>query len=106
MRRGVAELDGQGEVAGGVVILRSGKNAREAIAAVKDKLADKLAELKSSLPPDVEVVTTYDHSQLIDRAGAKPFSPCEQPRVRANWEQQGFEEPAMVRRAEMQKLGR
>jgi Cu(I)/Ag(I) efflux system membrane protein CusA/SilA len=64
MRRGVAELDGQGEVAGGVVILRSGKNARETIAAVKDKLA----ELKKSLPPGVEVVTTYDRSQLIDRA--------------------------------------
>ncbi|TAL31253.1 MAG: efflux RND transporter permease subunit [Phenylobacterium sp.] len=64
VRRGVAELDGQGEVAGGVVILRSGKNARETIAAVKDKLV----ELKKSLPPGVEVVTTYDRSQLIDRA--------------------------------------
>jgi Cu(I)/Ag(I) efflux system membrane protein CusA/SilA len=40
MRRGIAELNGEGEVAGGVVILRSGKNARETIAAVKDKLAD------------------------------------------------------------------
>ncbi|MDP3852404.1 efflux RND transporter permease subunit [Phenylobacterium sp.] len=64
MRRGVAELDGQGEVAGGVVILRSGKNARETIAAVKDRLAG----LKKSLPPGVEVETTYDRSQLIDRA--------------------------------------
>ncbi|HQR89065.1 MAG TPA: efflux RND transporter permease subunit, partial [Caulobacter sp.] len=64
MRRGIAELNGQGEVAGGVVILRSGKNARETIAAVKTKLA----ELKRSLPPGVEVVTTYDRSQLIDRA--------------------------------------
>src|SRR6266481_5165254 len=64
MRRGVAELDGQGEVAGGVVILRSGKNARETIAAVKAKLVD----LKKSLPPGVEIVTTYDRSQLIDRA--------------------------------------
>ena len=64
MRRGVAELDGQGEVAGGVVILRSGKNAREVIAAVKDKLAT----LKASLPPGVEIVPTYDRSQLIDRA--------------------------------------
>ena len=64
MRRGVAELNGQGEVAGGVVILRSGKNARETIAAVKDKLA----ELKKSLPPGVEVVPTYDRSQLIDRS--------------------------------------
>ena len=64
MRRGIAELNGQGEVAGGVVILRSGKNARETIAAVKTKLA----ELKASLPAGVEVVTTYDRSQLIDRA--------------------------------------
>jgi Cu(I)/Ag(I) efflux system membrane protein CusA/SilA len=64
MRRGVAELNGQGEVAGGVVILRSGKNARETIAAVKTKLT----ELKRSLPAGVEVVTTYDRSQLIDRA--------------------------------------
>jgi Cu(I)/Ag(I) efflux system membrane protein CusA/SilA len=64
MRRGVAELNGQGEVAGGVVILRSGKNARETIAAVKTKLE----ELKRSLPAGVEVVTTYDRSQLIDRA--------------------------------------
>ncbi|ESQ84187.1 cation transporter [Asticcacaulis sp. AC466] len=64
MRRGIAELNGQGEVAGGVVILRSGKNAMETISAVKAKLT----ELKKSLPPGVEVVTTYDRSQLIDRA--------------------------------------
>ncbi len=64
MRRGIAELNGEGEVAGGVVILRSGKNARAVIAAVKDRLVD----LKKSLPPGVEIVTTYDRSQLIDRA--------------------------------------
>ena len=64
MRRGVAELDGQGEVAGGVVLLRSGKNAQETIRAVKTKLAD----LQKSLPPGVEVVTTYDRSALIERA--------------------------------------
>lgn len=64
MRRGIAELNGEGEVAGGVVILRSGKNARDTIAAVKHKLD----ELKASLPPGVEIVTTYDRSQLIDRA--------------------------------------
>ncbi|NDU87394.1 MAG: efflux RND transporter permease subunit [Ferrovum sp.] len=66
MRRGIAELDGQGEVAGGVVIMRSGKNARATIAAVKTKLAD----LQKSLPQGVEIVTTYDRSQLIDRAVA------------------------------------
>jgi copper/silver efflux system protein len=64
IRRGIAELDGQGEVAGGVVILRSGKNARETIAAVKERLA----ALKASLPEGVEVVPTYDRSRLIDRA--------------------------------------
>jgi len=64
MRRGVTELNGEGEVAGGVVILRSGKNARTAIDAVKAKLA----ELQKSLPHGVEIVPTYDRSQLIDRA--------------------------------------
>ena len=64
MRRGVAELNGEGEVAGGVVVLRSGKNARTTLTAVKTKLA----ELKRSLPAGVEIVTTYDRSQLIDRA--------------------------------------
>lgn len=64
MRRGVAELNGQGEVVGGVIVLRAGKNARETIASVKTKLD----ELKKSLPAGVEIVTTYDRSQLIDRA--------------------------------------
>ena len=64
MRRGVAELNGEGEVAGGVIVMRSGKNALTTINAVKTKLAD----LKKSLPPGVEVVTTYDRSQLIKRA--------------------------------------
>jgi Cu(I)/Ag(I) efflux system membrane protein CusA/SilA len=64
MRRGIAELDGEGEVAGGVVILRSGKNAQATIAAVKQKLA----ELQKSLPPGVEIVPTYDRSALIERA--------------------------------------
>ena len=64
MRRGIAELDGEGEVAGGVVVMRSGKNARTTVQAVKDKLA----ALKSSLPAGVEIVPTYDRSLLIDRA--------------------------------------
>jgi len=63
-RRGITELDGQGEVAGGVIVLRTGKNAKAAIAAVKTKLAD----LKHSLPPGVEIVPTYDRSHLIDAA--------------------------------------
>ncbi|MBV2133187.1 efflux RND transporter permease subunit [Pseudomonas sp. MAP12] len=66
MRRGIGELDGEGETVGGVVILRSGKNARDTIAAVKGKLD----ELKGSLPAGVEIVTTYDRSKLIDRAVA------------------------------------
>ncbi|GGO92954.1 MULTISPECIES: efflux RND transporter permease subunit [Stakelama] len=63
IRRGVAELNGQGEVAGGIIVLRSGKNARQAITNVKAKLDD----LKKSLPPGVEIVPTYDRSSLIDR---------------------------------------
>ncbi|MBZ9557344.1 MULTISPECIES: efflux RND transporter permease subunit [Modicisalibacter] len=63
MRRGIAELDGEGEVVGGVVVLRSGKNARETIRLVKERLD----ELQGSLPEGVEVVTTYDRSQVIDR---------------------------------------
>ncbi|AMK21623.1 efflux RND transporter permease subunit [Sphingobium sp. TKS] len=64
MRRGIAELNGEGEVAGGVIVMRQGQNARAVIEAVKTKLD----ELKRSLPPGVEVVTTYDRSGLIDRA--------------------------------------
>ena len=64
MRRGVAELDGEGEVAGGIIVMRSGANALETIDAVKAKLAS----LASALPPGVEVVTTYDRSSLIRRA--------------------------------------
>ena len=66
LRRGIAELNGEGEVAGGVVVLRSGQNARTTIDAVKTKLA----ELQRSLPQGVEIVTTYDRSELIDRAVA------------------------------------
>ena len=66
MRRGIAELDGEGEVAGGVIVMRAGKNALETISAVKAKLA----ELAKSLPPGVEIVETYDRSELIERAVA------------------------------------
>jgi copper/silver efflux system protein len=64
MRRGIAELNGEGEVAGGVIIMRSGKNALQTIRAVKAKLA----ELTPSLPPGVQIVPTYDRSSLIKRA--------------------------------------
>ncbi len=64
MRRGVAELDGEGEVAGGIVVMRSGKNALTTIAAVKEKLE----ALKPGLPPGVEIVPVYDRSDLIKRA--------------------------------------
>jgi copper/silver efflux system protein len=64
MRRGIAELNGEGEVAGGIIVMRSGKNALETIDAVKAKLET----LKSSLPPGVEIVPTYDRSSLIKRA--------------------------------------
>src|SRR6266700_2426066 len=66
MRRGIAELDGEGEVAGGVIVMRSGKNALETIAAVKEKLKS----LQASLPKGVEIVPTYDRSALIKRAVA------------------------------------
>ena len=66
MRRGIAELDGDGEVAGGVVVMRTGKNALETIEAVKARLT----QLKASLPTGVEIVTTYDRSELIQRAVA------------------------------------
>ena len=64
MRRGIAELNGEGEVAGGVIVMRQGQNARAVIAGVKTKLD----ELRQGLPPGVELVTTYDRSGLIDRA--------------------------------------
>ncbi len=64
IRRGVSELDGQGEVVGGVIVMRYGGNAQKTIDAVKARLAS----LKDSLPPGVQVVTTYDRSQLISDA--------------------------------------
>ena len=64
MRRGIAELNGEGEVAGGVVIMRHGKNALETIRAVKAKMET----LKASLPRGVEIVETYDRSGLIERS--------------------------------------
>jgi Cu(I)/Ag(I) efflux system membrane protein CusA/SilA len=64
MRRGIAELNGEGEVAGGIVVIRAGENAREVIEAVRTRLD----QLKRSLPEGVEIVATYDRSSLIDRA--------------------------------------
>ena len=66
MRRGIAELNGEGEVAGGVIVMRSGGNALETIDAVKAKFA----QVARSLPPGVEIVPTYDRSSLIKRAVA------------------------------------
>ncbi len=63
-RRGVAELDGNGEVASGIAVQRYGANALDVIGSVKEKLA----ELKSSLPDGVEIETVYDRSELIGRA--------------------------------------
>lgn len=64
LRRGVAELNGEGEVVGGIVVMRYGENALNVI----DGIKKKLAEIKSSLPEGVEVVPTYDRSQLIKRS--------------------------------------
>ena len=64
MRRGISELDGEGEAVGGVVVMRNGENARDTILRVKHKLD----ELRSGLPAGVEVVETYDRSALIQRS--------------------------------------
>ncbi|PIQ84643.1 MAG: CusA/CzcA family heavy metal efflux RND transporter [Candidatus Omnitrophica bacterium CG11_big_fil_rev_8_21_14_0_20_63_9] len=64
LRRGIVDLDGQGDVVGGTVIMRSGENALNVINRVKAKLAD----VKASFPPGVELVVTYDRSDLIHRA--------------------------------------
>ena len=64
LRRGVADLDGQGDVVGGTVIMRTGENALNVIRRVKDRLK----EVEPSLPPGVKVVVTYDRSDLILRA--------------------------------------
>jgi Cu(I)/Ag(I) efflux system membrane protein CusA/SilA len=64
MRRGIGELDGEGEAVGGVIIMRNGENARDTIA----RVVAKLDELGAGLPAGVEVVTTYDRSSLIQRA--------------------------------------
>lgn len=64
LRRGITELNGEGEVAGGVIVMRYGKNALQTIDAVKAKLQ----ALQSGLPPGVEIVPTYDRSGLILRA--------------------------------------
>ena len=64
IRRGIADLNGEGDVVGGIVVMRYGENALNVI----DRVKARLAELKPSLPPGVEVVTTYDRSELIERA--------------------------------------
>jgi Cu(I)/Ag(I) efflux system membrane protein CusA/SilA len=64
IRRGVADMDGKGDVVGGIVVMRQGENALRVI----DRVKAKMEELKSSLPEGVEVVTTYDRSQLIGEA--------------------------------------
>ena len=64
MRRGIGELDGEGEAVGGVVVMRNGDNARDTIVRVKEKLN----ELRSGLPAGVEIVETYDRSALIQRS--------------------------------------
>ncbi len=64
MRRGVADYNGQGDVVGGIVVMRAGENALNVI----QRIEAKFEELRPSLPPGVEVVTTYDRSELIERA--------------------------------------
>ena len=64
LRRGVAEGNGEGEIVGGIVVMRFGENAMDVISRVKEKLA----EIQRSLPPGVQIIPAYDRSGLIDRA--------------------------------------
>jgi len=64
MRRGIAELDGEGEVTGGIVVMRYGENAMQVIKDIKTKIDS----LKQGLPPGVEIIETYNRSSLIERA--------------------------------------
>ena len=64
MRRGIAELNGEGETVGGIIVMRSGENAEQVIDGVKVKLE----QLKQGLPDGVEIITVYDRSDLIERA--------------------------------------
>lgn len=64
IRRGVADLDGEGDTVGGIVVMRSGENALNVINRVKEKIA----EVRPALPKGVEIVTTYDRSELINRS--------------------------------------
>ena len=64
MRRGIAELDGEGEVVGGIVVMRSGENARDVIVRVKQRIQ----QLKTGLPEGVEIITVYDRSGFIQQA--------------------------------------
>ncbi|MGB9628545.1 MAG: efflux RND transporter permease subunit, partial [Thermodesulfobacteriota bacterium] len=64
IRRGIADLNGEGEVVGGIVIMRYGENALKVI----ERVRAKIEELKPSLPPGVEIITTYDRADLIERS--------------------------------------
>ncbi|MEI6860087.1 MAG: CusA/CzcA family heavy metal efflux RND transporter [Shewanella sp.] len=69
-RRGIAELDGEGEVVGGIIVMRYGENALATIEAVKEKLE----QLKAGLPEGVEIIPTYDRSQLIESSVKNLFN--------------------------------
>src|SRR3989304_2950608 len=64
MRRGIAELNGKGEVVSGIVVMRYGENALNLI----DRVKRKIKEIEPSLPPGVKIVTTYDRSDIILRS--------------------------------------
>ena len=64
LRRGIAEYNGEGEVVGGIVIMRFGENAEKVIQHVREKIA----EIEPTLPPGVQIVTTYDRAELIERS--------------------------------------
>jgi Cu(I)/Ag(I) efflux system membrane protein CusA/SilA len=64
LRRGLADWNGEGETVGGIVVMRYGENAL----AVINRVKQRLSELKKSLPPDIQIISSYDRSSLIDRA--------------------------------------
>ena len=64
IRRGVGDLDGKGDVVGGIVVMRHGENARDVI----ERVRERLREVEPSLPEGVRIVTTYDRADLIERA--------------------------------------
>ena len=81
MRRGITELNGEGEVAGGIIVMRYGENALATIEAVKQKLDS----LRKSLPEGVEIVTTYDRSESSSARSATSVARSSRNSSSSHW---------------------